>query len=121
MKSKSMLFSLLFVIGLTLGLAACGGEKLPTQQLAIQGLDIKFNLEMLSAKAGQPIELTYENKGSIDHAFRIDGVAKEMKIRPGEIHVFRFTIKQPGDYEFVCAIPGHEMAGMKGILRIVAN
>ncbi len=106
------------VLLLVLSLAACTKEPMQVQQVTIQGLDIKFNLNTLTVNAGQPIELTYENRGVIDHAFKIDGIAKEIKIRPGETRVITFTVKKPGDYRFVCAMPGHEMAGMAGTLRV---
>lgn len=115
---KSLLRLCCVVLVLVLSLAACGNEQLPVQQVAIQGLDIKFNLNTLTVNAGQPVELTYENRGVIDHAFKIDGIAKEIKIRPGETRVITFTAKKPGDYRFVCAMPGHEMAGMSGTLRV---
>lgn len=106
------------VLLLVLSLAACGKEPMPVQQVAIQGLDIKFNLNMLTVEAGQPVELTYENRGLIDHAFKIDGIVEEVKIRPGTTHVITFTAEEAGDYQFVCAMPGHEMAGMVGTLRV---
>lgn len=116
MKTRLYLFSVLLM--LLLGLTACGGQELPAQQLSIQGLDIKFDVTMLQVQAGQPIELTYKNSGSIDHAFKIEGLVDEVKIRPGQSHVFKFTVDQPGEYPFVCAMPGHEMAGMVGRLMV---
>ena len=107
------------LLAVVLTLAACGGEQTPAQQVAIQGLDIKFNVNTLTVKAGQPVELTYENRGVIDHAFKIDGVTKEVKIRPGESNVIKFTLEKAGDYKFVCAMPGHEMAGMVGTLQAI--
>lgn len=116
MKTKLYGFCLLLV--LLLSLAACGGEELPAQQLTIQGLDIKFDHNTLQAKAGQPIELTYKNSGSIDHAFKIEGLVDEVKIRPGQTHIFKFTVNDVGDYPYVCAMPGHEVAGMMGNLIV---
>lgn len=116
MKTKVTWFGLLLV--LILSLAGCGGAELPAQPLTIQGLDIKFDVNTLQAKAGQPIALLYKNSGSIDHAFKIEGLVDEVKIRPGQTHVFTFTVDEPGDYSYVCAMPGHEMAGMVGRLIV---
>lgn len=94
------------------------GCSRPPQQRTIQGLDIKFNPDRLDVKAGQPIELRYENHGLIDHTFKIDGIVDEVKIRPGSSYLFTFTVQEPGDYQFVCALPGRAMAGMVGTLHV---
>jgi uncharacterized cupredoxin-like copper-binding protein len=111
----NIIFVCLFIL---LSVAACGKDDVPAQQLTLQGLDIKFDRQTLLIKAGQPVELTYQNKGSIDHAFQIDGLVDNVKIRPGQTRVFKFTVARPGEYKFVCAMPGHEIAGMVGILRV---
>ncbi len=116
---RNLVYLSLLVVTL-FALTACGGSDQPAKQLAIQGLDIKFNLNTLEAKVGQLVELTYENKGSIDHAFKIDGIAKEVKIRPGQSYVLKFRVNEAGSYKYICAMPGHEMAGMVGTLNVTA-
>lgn len=116
MKTKITIFFLLLFALLTM--TACGKEELPAQKLTIQGLDIKFNVTALTVKAGQPVELTYLNQGVIDHAFKIEGVVDEVKIRPGQAYLFEFVVPNPGEYKFVCAMPGHEIAGMVGTLKV---
>jgi uncharacterized cupredoxin-like copper-binding protein len=64
------------------------------------------------------VELTYINEGTIDHTIDLEGVVDEVKVRPGATHVFTFTIQQPGEYKYICALPGHELAGMVGVLRV---
>jgi uncharacterized cupredoxin-like copper-binding protein len=104
-----------FITALIL-LTACSGSDLPPQKIAIHGLDIKFDVNTLTVQAGRVVELTYENKGMIDHAFEIGGLVDEVRIRPGQKHIFKFTVNNPGSYQYVCAMPGHEMAGMVGML-----
>jgi uncharacterized cupredoxin-like copper-binding protein len=118
MKMKLLITTFFFAIAALLSLAACGGERLPTQQITIQGMDIMFNKNTLTVKAGQPIELVYQNVGAIDHAFMIDGMVPAEKIHPGQSKTFDFTVQKTGSYKFICAIPGHEMAGMVGTLVV---
>lgn len=109
----------LLVLLLTLfSLAACGGAELEPAVLTLHAQDIKFDVNTLTVKVGQPVELTYINQGMIDHAFRIDGIVAEQKVRPGESHVFQFKVKRAGSYPYICAIPGHELAGMVGTLMV---
>jgi uncharacterized cupredoxin-like copper-binding protein len=113
--NRFLLWALLVVL---LALAACGGADQPVQQLTLYAQDIKFDVTALSVPASAPVQLTYVNQGSIDHAFTIEGLVAEQKVRPGQTVVFEFTPRRAGEYKFVCAIPGHEMAGMVGTLTV---
>jgi uncharacterized cupredoxin-like copper-binding protein len=103
-------------------LTACAGQtEQPVQSLTLRARDIAFDVTALDVKANQPVTLTYINEGVIDHAFGIDGVLERQEVRPGETRTFTFTPTQPGRYKFVCVMPGHEMAGMVGILTVTAQ
>lgn len=39
-------------------------------------------------------------------------------LKPGQNQTIVMTVKTPGVYEFLCAVPGHAAAGMKGILGV---
>jgi uncharacterized cupredoxin-like copper-binding protein len=93
-----------------------------TQQFTVKAMDtMKFDPPTLSAKAGQPIQVTLDNTGQLLHDFSItEGVSQPVKIsaQPGQKAVTTFTIDKPGTYTYFCAEPGHEQAGMKGTLTI---
>jgi uncharacterized cupredoxin-like copper-binding protein len=93
-----------------------------TQQLTVKAMDtMKFDPPTLSAKAGQPIQVTLDNTGALVHDFSItDGVSQPIKsvAQPGQKAVATFTIDKPGTYTYLCSQPGHEQAGMKGTLTI---
>jgi plastocyanin len=108
---------LLFLLVAGLGVAACGEQAAP-QTLTLRARDVKFDVTTLTVKAGQPVALTYINEGVMDHAFQIDKVVSTEKVRPGETRTFHFTIKAPGAYRYICLIPGHELAGMVGVLVV---
>jgi uncharacterized cupredoxin-like copper-binding protein len=103
-------------------LAACGDDT-PAQmplEVTLHAQDIKFDVTTLKVKVKQPVKLTYINEGRIDHAFTIPGLVEEQKIRPGQTMVFTFTPEEVGQFKYVCAMPGHEMAGMVGTLLVEA-
>ena len=118
MRTKRILLFILCFTGLLL--AACG-KDVPTPsslEMKILAQDIKFDVKTLTAKVNQPVKLTYINQGSIDHAFKIDGIVDEYKVKPGQTHLFQFTPTKAGQFKFVCAMPGHEPAGMVGTLVV---
>jgi len=112
---------MLFVLCITSLLLVACGEDAPAQpplEMKILAQDIKFDVKTLTAKVDQPVKLTYVNQGSIDHAFKIEGLVDEYQVKPGQTHVFEFTPTKAGQFKFVCAMPGHEPAGMVGTLFV---
>ncbi len=112
------LWSLLLCLATTLFSACTNAPTQPPMAVTLHAQDIKFDVTTIQAKVNQPINLTYINEGSIDHAFAIPDLVDEQKIRPGQSVEITFTPKQVGQFKYVCAIPGHELAGMVGTLVI---
>ena len=124
--------SLVFLVVLFPILAACtapsannpaSGATSSTQQLTVKSMDtMKFDPATLTAKAGQPIQLTLDNSSDqLAHDFYItDGVPQPITIsaQPGQKAAGTFTIDKPGSYTYYCNQPGHEQAGMKGTLTV---
>jgi uncharacterized cupredoxin-like copper-binding protein len=107
---------------------ACGGANPTvaaagsTQALTIKGLDaLRFEPSALSAKAGQPIRVAFENSGRILHDSTLtQGVGKPVVILEagGETGSASFTIGQPGTCQGLGSQPGPAAAGMVGTLTI---
>jgi uncharacterized cupredoxin-like copper-binding protein len=57
------------------------------------------------------------NTGTVPHDFKIKG-KRSAKIQPGRRGTLRITFTKPGKYRYVCTLPGHAAAGMKGVLRV---
>ena len=68
--------------------------------------------------------------GSLPHDFKICSSPKgsltknvcigksSTTISPGAKSTLTFTFKTKGTYEYLCTIPGHAAAGMKGLLKV---
>jgi nitrite reductase (NO-forming) len=80
---------------------------------------MQFAPTSMVVRAGQPVELTLRNGGGIPHDFTLaEGVSRPVKIeaRGGQTARGAFTIDTPGTYAFVCTVPGHAAAGMRGTI-----
>ena len=104
--------------------AAVAGSKAATE-LKIVATDLKFTPATLQAKVGQTVKLLMENKGVIEHdialpTIQADKPAATLKAiaKPNQSTSLEFTPTAPGNYEYVCTIPGHKEAGMKGTLNV---
>ena len=57
------------------------------------------------------------NKGTISHDFKIAG-KRTPSIGAGKTSTLRVIFKKAGKYPFLCTLPGHAAAGMKGTLTV---
>jgi uncharacterized cupredoxin-like copper-binding protein len=96
--------------------AAAGG----TQQVTVTvGNSMHFAPPAIVVRAGQPVELTLRNGGNIPHDFTLAGGASgpvKLEAQGGQTARGTFTIDTPGTYAYVCGVPGHAAAGMRGTI-----
>ena len=57
------------------------------------------------------------NKGTIPHDFKIAG-RKTALIQPGKTATLRVVFRKAGRFTYMCTVPGHAAAGMKGTLTV---
>lgn len=133
---------------LVLGLSACTGTastnsagSISTQQVTVTATDLKLDPTSISATVGRPLQVTFVNKGVIEHDWSAIGLpvtdirvesmptnlsqdlAEHIRLHaasgvphlaagPGQQMVMSFTPARAGTYEVVCLVPGHKEAGM---------
>jgi len=108
------------------------------QTTALEMTDLKYSNTALSSKAGEVLEVSLANKGSIEHdftlakvpgekAFRVKDQDKALAAGKNEVHahlksgeagLVRLKVSEAGTYEFWCTVAGHKEAGMKGTLTV---
>ena len=97
--------------------ASAGGTQLSVTAMA-SGL--AFSTKSLKAKAGK-ITIMLTNKSPLAHDLVIEKgetiLAKTPLLKTGKSGSLTVTLKK-GTYDFVCDVPGHEDAGMKGTLVV---
>lgn len=81
---------------------------------------LKFDKTSLAAKAGK-VTVAFTNKAPLGHNFTIQSASgATVAATPtfnGATKTVTATLK-PGKYTFLCTVPGHAMAGMKGTLTV---
>lgn len=96
-------------------LTACGGSS-NNQTIAMR--DMHFQQTEVRVRAGQPVTLRVVNEDSYAHAFDIDAFDLHRPLAANESIDLTFTPDQAGRYLFYCGSPGHEAAGMVGLLVV---
>src|SRR3954452_9505091 len=76
----------------------------------------KFTLPLKSATTGT-VTFMIRNKGKLPHDFKIAG-KKSPVIKAGGNTNMKVTFRKKGKYTYICTVPGHAAAGMKGTFVI---
>jgi uncharacterized cupredoxin-like copper-binding protein len=134
---KKYLALIVIAIGLSLVLSACGGGG-PSTNLNVDMVEFMFNPTELTVPAGQEITLELANNGAVVHDFVImkygtdvgtdfseedkPNVYWDAELLPGTSGSYTFNAPgEPGEYQIVCGVAGHYLAGMVAKLVVVSE
>lgn len=118
-----------------------GVEPIEILLAAVEGRPWRFEPSLLEVVVGQPVKLTLVNDGRAEHDIEVAGLEADgievlgvvthdgghaqhqadvvaAHAMPGTTASVIFTATEPGEYEFICTIPGHREAGMVGRLIV---
>jgi uncharacterized cupredoxin-like copper-binding protein len=96
----------------------------------------RFSTSEVVATAGVPITISLVNTDPIDHEWLVGDAAfherhrtgteahhgarpTEVSLAPGASTRTTVMFDRPGEYLFICHLPGHEAYGMVGVLRVL--
>jgi uncharacterized cupredoxin-like copper-binding protein len=92
------------------------GSRAVTTTVAVRATEFKFVLSKKQVPKGTVV-FKVTNKGTIAHDFKING-KKTRLIQPGKSTTLRVVFSRAKRYPYLCTIPGHAGAGMKGTLTV---
>jgi uncharacterized cupredoxin-like copper-binding protein len=78
--------------------------------------ELRFTLATKTVPKGT-VTFKVTNKGTLSHDFKIAG-KKTPLIAKGKSATLKITFKKAGKYPYLCTVPGHAAAGMKGTLTV---
>ena len=104
-----------------IGLAATGAGAAPgaaavTTKVTVAATEFKFKLSKTKVAKGTVV-FTLVNRGKLPHDFKIAG-KKTPLVKPKKTAKVTVVFKKPGKYHYLCTVPGHAAAGMKGVLTV---
>ena len=119
-RKGSALVALVAIVSLVAAVSAFGGAS-------------STDLTTVTVTAGKPAELKFTvvpktvskglttfkvtNKGKLSHDFKIGG-RRTVMLKPGKSATLRVTFGKAGKYTYMCTVPGHAAAGMKGTFTV---
>ena len=117
-------------------LYGCAGASQPATEIMVKLTDFTYAPSSITVPVDQPVTLTINNAGQVEHDFVIDKISVTSVVAeggPGEhempgmdapsydLHVstpvggtstLKFTALEPGTYRIFCSVEGHIEAGM---------
>ena len=91
--------------------SASSSSPAAATKVTVAASEFKFVLSKKTAPAGT-VTFVLRNKGKVAHDFKIAG-KKTKTIAPGKTATLKVVLKK-GKYAYLCTLPGHAAAGMKG-------
>ena len=120
---------------LALVASACGDGGLPAE--ATIGIHFsRFEPGAVTLPSGKPLTVTLRNDDPIEHEWIVgppevhdrhrtgtepfhDAIPTEVTIPALSSRTTTLTFDQPGEYAYICHLPGHEAYGMTGTLTVI--
>ena len=88
-----------------------------TTHITVAASEFKFVFSKRSIPAVGTVIFTVVNKGKISHDFKIAG-KKTANLLPGKSAKLTVKFTKKGHYAYLCTLPGHAGAGMKGTFSV---
>jgi uncharacterized cupredoxin-like copper-binding protein len=107
MKRVIVLLALVCALGLV------GSAGAATSTVQVKAGEFFFKLSKTSIAKPGTVVFAVKNAGHIAHDFKIAG-KKTALIQPGKSATLKVKFAKAGKYAYLCTVPGHASAGMKG-------
>ena len=117
-------FAALAVVGVALAradpMSTAPGETGPVE-IKIVSTEFKFAPAKIRVTAGRAATLVLDNSDAeTEHGIVVPAFGFRLQAKAGEVVRKTFVFSRPGKYEFICDLPAHREAGMKGTLIVGA-
>ena len=85
--------------------------------IQVKGGEFFFKLSAKSIAKPGKVTFVFKNVGHVMHDFKING-KKTPLIQPGKTAKLVVTLTKKKKYTYLCTVPGHAAAGMKGVFTV---
>jgi uncharacterized cupredoxin-like copper-binding protein len=97
-------------------LASARTDHATATTIRVNGGEFFFRLSARSVATPRKVTFVFKNVGHVLHDFKING-RKTPLIQPGRSATLIVTFRK-GRYPYLCTVPGHAAAGMKGVFTV---
>jgi uncharacterized cupredoxin-like copper-binding protein len=83
----------------------------------VRGGEFFFRLSTKSLAKPGKVTFVFKNIGHVSHDFKISRKITPL-LQPGKTAKLVVTFKKKGKYSYLCTVPGHAAAGMRGAFTV---
>jgi uncharacterized cupredoxin-like copper-binding protein len=105
-------------MGTSRGSGASAEPVTGATEVPVRAGDLWFEPDTLEVTAGDIVNVTVTNEGRILHDFTVPDLDFMIDVESGDTVSGALEAVTPGEYEFLCTVPGHAAAGMVGTLVV---
>ncbi len=88
-------------------------------EVRIVSTEFRFSPATVLVAAGRMVTLVLDNSGAeTEHGLFVPALGFRLQAKAGEIARNSTVFVKPGEYKFICDLPGHHEAGMNGTLIV---
>lgn len=84
----------------------------------VAGEEFFFDPAELRVRAGETVNIVFENRGRMFHTLTVGGLGLDLRANGGDSIAGSVWPERPGTYPFLCTVPGHAEAGMRGTIEV---
>jgi alcohol dehydrogenase (cytochrome c) len=99
------------------GATGASGSSAKETTVQVKGGEFFFRLSTRSTAKPGTVTFVFHNVGHVTHDFSIDGKQTPL-IQPGQAAKLAVAFTKNGKYPYLCTVPGHAEAGMKGVFTV---
>jgi uncharacterized cupredoxin-like copper-binding protein len=88
-----------------------------TKTVQVKAGEFFFRLSTKTLARPGKVTFAVKNVGHVQHDFKINHKMTSL-ISPGKTAKLVVTFKKKGKYAYLCTVPGHAAAGMKGVFTV---
>jgi uncharacterized cupredoxin-like copper-binding protein len=93
------------------------GSRATATTIQVKGGEFFFKLSTKSIAKPGKVTFVFKNVGQLSHDFKINGKRLPL-IQPGKTAKLVVTFKKKSKCPYLCTVPGHAAAGMKGLFTV---
>lgn len=97
-------------------LGACSGLQI--RKFDLIGEDFHFMPDTIRVSEGETLRINFSNPDVVPHLINLPAFNQHIALGPGGEFTLEFVADKAGSFPFVCSVPGHEEAGMTGLLIV---
>ena len=92
-------------------------RQVASKTVQVKGGEFFFRLSTKSISRPGKVTFVFKNVGHIAHDFKINGKVTPL-LQPGRTAKLVVTFKKKGKFHYLCTVPGHAEAGMRGVFTV---